>query len=183
MPTKGYHQLPRATGTAGPKAGAARTIAREVCASSAVLVSVLVCACSSKVQHPPELGNCQSEGDASCFPSPGGGSVAEPQRDAASDDATSSDDGGACGTAHTAHNSVATQNPQCVPCIIQSCCPADVACGQDPACLSLVSSAFPGSGTPMCPSQTAPASCQNFTDFAGCVANCPSCPTLTLRDF
>jgi hypothetical protein len=180
MPTKGYHQLLRATGTVAQKASAARTIAREVCASSAVLVSVLVCACSSKVQHPPELGNCHAEGDASCFPSPGGASVAEPQRDAATGDATSGDDGGPCGTAH---NSVATQNPQCVPCIIQSCCQTDFACGKDPACLSLVSSAFPGSGPAMCPSQTAPDSCQNFITFATCVAGCLSCPTLSLRDF
>jgi hypothetical protein len=208
MPAKLYHQSGAATRAVGQKPDAARTIATEVCAFGAALVSVLgcVCACSAKVQQrPPELGNCYA-GDASCSPLLGvGGSGSGPPQDAASGDATapsqdaasgvdvaalpqearadaldeSADDGGPCGTAH---NGVHTQNPMCLPCIVQQCCQADSICSKDLACPSLVSSAFPGSGMPMCQSQTLPASCTNFLDFAMCIASCPSCPSLTLRD-
>jgi len=183
MLPKAYHQLRRPTETAGHKPDTARAIAREVCALHAVLVSVLVCACSSKVQHPPELGNCQAPGDASCFPSlSAGGAVSEPHQGGGNGDAMdhSGDDGGPCGTAH---NGVTTQNPECVPCILQACCLSDKICSDDLVCRALVSSAFPGPGTPMCQSQTSPDSCMNFLSFAQCVATCPSCPTLTLSDF
>jgi hypothetical protein len=209
MLPKLYHQSRGATGPVRQKPDAAPTIATEVCALGAALVSLLgcVCACSAKVQQqPPELGNCAM--DASCSPSLGvGGSGSGPPQDDASGDATapsrdagsgddaavlpqdaasgdapddSADDGGPCGTAH---NGVHTQNPMCLPCIVQQCCQADGICSKDPACPSLVSSAFPGSGMPMCQSQTPPASCTNFLDFAMCIAGCPSCPSLTLRDY
>jgi hypothetical protein len=186
MLTKLYHQSRAATETVGQKPDAARTIAAEVCALGAVLVSVLgqVCACSSNVkQHPPELGDCYPEGGAACSPSPAsGGSPAAPPQDAAGGDAVdeSGDDGGPCGSAH---KGVATQNPLCLPCIVQNCCVADSICSQDPVCPSLVSSAFPGPGAPMCQSQTPPASCTNFLYFAMCIASCASCPALTLRDY
>ena len=216
--TKLYHQSRGATETVGQKPEAVQTIAAEVCVLGAVLVSALgqVCACSSnEKQHPPELGNCYSEGGAGCSSSlSSGGSAAGPAQGAAGGDASarpqgaasgdasgpaqdaatgasqdaaggdaadeSGDDGGPCGTAH---NGVATQNPMCVPCIVQQCCVADSRCSSDPVCPSLVSSAFPGPGAPMCQSQTPPASCTNFLDFAMCIATCASCPALTLRDF
>lgn len=218
MLTKLYHQSRGAAETVGQKPDSVRTIATEVCALGAVLVSVLgcVCACSAKVQQrPPELGDCYPEAGAGCSPTlSSGGSPAAPPQDAARGDASappkdatsgdgsgasqdavtgtsqdaavgdavdeSGDDGGPCGTAHTG---VRTQNPMCSPCIVQQCCQADDFCSRDPVCRSLVSSAFPGPGMPMCQSETPPASCTNFLDFATCIAGCPSCPTLTLRDF
>src|SRR5260370_28609407 len=60
MLTKLYHQSRGAAETVGQKPDSVRTIATEVCALGAFLVSVLgcVCACSAKAQQrPPELGD------------------------------------------------------------------------------------------------------------------------------
>src|SRR5260370_40851151 len=87
-----YHHSRGAAETVGQKPDSVRTIATEVCALGAVLVSVLgcVCACSAKVQQrPPELGDCYPEAGAGCSPTlSSGGAPAAPPHDAARGDAS-----------------------------------------------------------------------------------------------
>lgn len=144
------------------------------------IAGLALAACSSSSSRPGALGNCVAGPDASCSPygsGSGGGSGPTDGGGGTPDTGSVSSDSGSCGTAL-----LNTQNLQCQPCVVASCCQADLQCtGQ---CLSLVQCS---GGINTCEAQY-PAGITAYNDLADCLTqSCPTqCPTLpkaTAGDF
>jgi hypothetical protein len=143
----------------------------------------LAAACAAQHAHPPELGDCVADTDASCSTPVSGGSAAGGRGGADAGDAgdgAAPADGGACGMAESL---VVAQAGSCHLCIEASCCLASQACSNDAACLALLQCAVgcPAGDTScaaMCESLW-PGSVTAYHDLIGCLRlDCkPQCPT------
>jgi hypothetical protein len=160
-------------------------------AAASVSVLSILASCVASPSHPADLGGCTGDGKVPCLPvGLGGGGTGPLPSDDGSDAATGfteTGDGGSCGSAD---QHLTTDNPACVPCIVQFCCPADTACSADPNCVNLVLCAQGceannangnASGCVETSCTQSMSSTQNYEDFAACVQmNCTSCPLLPI---
>jgi len=102
---------------------------------------VAVLACEKEVSRPPDLGDCNAEGDANCVsPVTGGGAGGG---SGGGDSGSSGNDGGGIGDVSAASCAdggalIVTGNAACEPCIANSCCTYDIACTNDVSCSPLV---------------------------------------------
>jgi hypothetical protein len=140
---------------------------------------IVMGACSSPIQTPPEIGDCTASANMTCTVNSPGGAVELPVDSGTVEDGgeiiSESLDGASCGRVDTLLVS------DCASCMIQFCCMSDSACSNDTSCYASIQCAALGSSCPT----LSPTSQQNLDDLLQCInLNCPSeCFTVSNHDF
>lgn len=135
-------------------------------------------ACSGeKSKHPPALGDCLNAQEGCTTPPVGAGGQGDSPPDASHEEASSTGPTTSCGTAGSL---ILTQNPACGPCIVMSCCMADMLCTAScQSILQCVQGCPPGDTTCVFNCESDPLGSMSYGDFQSCVVgNCPACPAL-----
>jgi hypothetical protein len=140
---------------------------------------IVVGACSSPIQTPPQIGDCTASANMTCAENSPSGGVELPVDGGTVEDSSTiiseSLDGASCGPVDTLLVS------DCASCMIQFCCMSDSVCSNDTGCFASIQCAALGSSCPT----LSPTSQQNLNDLLQCInLNCPSeCFTVSNHDF